>query len=116
MSAWLCSDLHTYTVAAALVSAGHGSDLISVAASLRDANNKALAARYRDTATPLGPLSEVVIAPRTAQQVNTMARSFRYQCAEGDVLETHPVIPPLMKLIEATGGEDCPTAEGCWSV
>lgn len=114
MSAFLCSDLHTVTVAAALCGAGFvEAGIVETAQALRDANNRALVARYGHKgaqATPLGPVRQVLqaIADPAALQagrINGLARCLRYQCAEGDVLETHPMAPKLAQLIERTGGE-----------
>lgn len=111
MSAFLCSDLHTMTVAAALVGSGIvDAGIVETAAALRQANNAALAARYGDEPQALDSVREILAQLTDPQQltpakVNGLARSFRYQCAEGNVLETHPLAPKLAKLIEATGGE-----------
>jgi hypothetical protein len=111
MSAFLCSDVHTVTVAAALCGAGIvEAGIVETAQALRDANNRALAARYRDTPEPLGSLRAILRDLATpdslkADRVNGLARCFRYQCAEGDVLETHPMASKLAQLIESTGGE-----------
>jgi hypothetical protein len=60
MSAFLHSDLHTAQIAHELVRRGlvPDTDAITIAMTLRDCNNKALAARYgsRATPTPLGSL------------------------------------------------------------
>jgi hypothetical protein len=117
MSANLCSDLHTLIVATAMVQAGLESCPVSAAMSLRDANNKAMRARYGDAPQPLGPLSRAQNGTAyTPQQVNSLARGLRYQCAEGDVWETHPIMPALARLIERTGGEEVPTVAGFWSI
>lgn len=114
MSAFLCSDQTVYNLASALLAAGLADDLVSCAQSLRDANNKALRARYGDPAQPLGPIGKLSRTVNTLPELNTLARCFRYQCAEGDVLDTHPTMPALLALIEATGGEAAAMAEGIW--
>lgn len=117
MSAHLCSDLHTLIVATALTLAGLEACPVSAAMSLRDANNKALKARYGDAPQPLGALALAQNGTAyTPGQVNTLARALRYQCAEGDVLETHPIMPALARLIDKTGGETAPIVEAFWSV
>lgn len=117
MSAFLHSDRHTFVLAAEIVARHIGGcdDIVSTALSLRDANNKALEARYGDDPEPLG---DTTIEPGrfTPRQINTMARSFAYQCSEGDVMETHPAAKLIEALIEATGGDDCSPADGYWSV
>lgn len=117
MSANLCSDLHTLIVATALVQAGLESCPVSAAMSLRDANNKSLHARYGDKPQPLGSLKLAQNGTAyTPHQVNTLARGLRYQCAEGDVLDTHPIMPALARLIDKTGGEAVPLVDRFWSV
>lgn len=120
MSSFLCSTLHTVVVAAAISRAGlSDADTVSIAMQLRDANNKALAARYGDEAEPLGAAAEAIVAAgneHTDIQVNTMARCFAYQCSEGDVMETHPAAELLRKLIAATGGEEARMVDGFWGI
>jgi hypothetical protein len=115
MSAFLCTDQTVYNLASALLAAGLADDLVSCAQSLRDANNKALRARYGDPAQPLGPIGKLARTVNTLPELNTLARCFRYQCAEGDVLETHPAMPALAALIDATGGETAATVQAVWS-
>lgn len=117
MPAFLCSDLHTVTVAAALVARGIAqADLASVSMSLRDANNRSLAARYGAKKTPLGSMSRIRVcsAHLIGHPANTLARSFLCQCVEDE--SEHPCFAWLNKLIEATGGEGAPLVDGLWSI
>lgn len=117
MSAFLHSDLHTLVVAHELVRRGiTTAGAVEVAMLLRDANNRALLARYKDEPVPLDRIGDLKPTPRTDRQANTMARSFAYQCSEGDVMETHRAAPLLRRLIEVTGGEEVQTVQSCWSV
>jgi hypothetical protein len=118
MSAFLHSDRHTVFVAKALVTAGLHGDPVQAAIALRDCNNKALAARYREQPVGLGPLGNLLSEKfePTVRQVNTAARSFRYQCAEGDVPETHPMFAKLTALVEKTGGHELQAESKFWSL
>jgi len=115
MSAFLCSDRTTVAVAVGMVTFGLATDVVGCAQSLRDANNRALAARYGDPAQPLESIAALITPARNAREINTLARCLRYQCAEGDVLETHPTMPALLALIEATGGESVDTLQWIWN-
>lgn len=110
MSAYLCSDLDTVAVAVAICQHfPESADVVSIAQALRDANNRALRARYGDDAQPLGPIGGAIrehLAIDYVQErpdtAHSLARELQYQCAEGDVLETHPIMPRVAALIEAT--------------
>lgn len=115
MSAWLCSDLHTHVLAAWAVKRGLAEDELATATRLRDANNAALFARYGDTPVPLSADFTAPSNVYTDQQINTLARSFAYQCSEGDVMETHPVAPLIEEIIKLTGGDEVKMADGFWS-
>lgn len=114
MSAFLCSDKHTFIVAAEMVKLGLAADAISCAMQLRDANNKALAALYRDNPVPLGSLANMKTGEWTVIQVSTLARCLAYQCSDGDVMETHPAGKMLDAMIAKLGGDQMPIAEGLW--
>ena len=75
------------------------------------------AAGLGDKPQPLGSLKLAQNGTAyTPHQVNTLARGLRYQCAEGDVLDTHPIMPALARLIDKTGGEAVPLVDRFWSV
>lgn len=117
MSAFLCSDLHTVTVALAMVQRDIGpADVIACAMGLRDANNKALQARYGADPEPLGRIGGLPVTHGAALQVNTLARCLAYQCSEGDVMETHPAAAWLYALIDTTGGRECELVAGLYAI
>lgn len=117
MSAYLCSDETTVCVAVAICQhTPDAGDVVSIAQALRDANNRALRARYGESAQPLGPIGALIrehlavdYVHEMADAAHDMARELRYQCAEGDVIETHPMMPRVAELIDATAA----TAEAC---
>lgn len=112
MSAFICSDRHTVSVAAWAAARKLVDDPINAAISLRAVNNHAIRCRYGDEATPLcgiaNHLKHAEHELRNMPSANyadrwafSLLRCLDYQCSEGDAKETNPAAPLLARLLDA---------------
>ena len=130
MSAYLCSEQHTYTLALfharQLVTTGAGvptSEVIETAQRLRALNNYALQCRYGDKpeslrADPFPALAAATawLEGASAADIFGAVRGFAYQCSEGDA-DKRPewaLLTDIRTVAEFDAGANTETA--VWSI
>lgn len=125
MSAFLCSPLHTVTLALYMMRRDHVEEtavVVSIAKSLRRLNNYALRARYGDSPKPLPrDLSPILAAANrwlseaSPADVFAIVECFKYQCSEGDC-EKRPEWKTLLDIHASARIDSRGVASNLWSL
>lgn len=107
MSSFLCSNLHTAIIALAASRSGLTKQSPkALMSAFRSMNNAALAVRYGDAPERMSNVPNNVIranrylAECTDSDLAQLFTCFKYQCSEGDVLETHKAAKLFNKVNE----------------